>query len=115
DVHTVPSAVAMVGFVLEVGVGAAGFGVGAALVRGQREPLAGALAGAAVLAGVLVAWLARDRLALVGSYAQFGGGFGRVAFGSWPVVPGAVVRGTLMVVGLAIAVGRILLGARRSG
>src|SRR5689334_22848983 len=76
DVHTVPSAVAMVGFVLEVGVGAMGFGVGAGLVRSQREPLAGALAGAAVLAGILVAWLARDRLSMVGSYAQFVGGFG---------------------------------------
>jgi hypothetical protein len=115
DVRTVPSAVAMVGFVLEVGLGAVGFATGAALVRSQREPLAGAAAGAAVLAGILVAWMARDRLAVVGSYAQFSGGFGLVPFVSAPVLPGALLMGTLMLAGLGILVGRIVLGARRSG
>jgi hypothetical protein len=113
DVSQVPSAVALVGFVVEWLVGLAGFLAGAALVRSQRDLLAGGLAALGLAFAGAVAGLARDRLAVVGSYAQFRGGFGLVAIGEGPLLPGAVVMSTLLVGGVAFLLVRLQLGSRR--
>jgi hypothetical protein len=115
DVRSIPSAVALVGFVLEGLVGAAGFVAGAALVRAQREVLAGVLAGTvAALAGGLVL-LVRDRLSVVGSLAQYRGGFGLEPFGDGPVAVGGLTMGAILVIGLVYLFVRVTLGGRRAG
>lgn len=115
DVRAIPSAVALVGFVLEGLVGAAGFVAGAALVRAQREALAGVLAGAVFLLGGGLALLMRERLSVVGSFAQYRGGFGLRPFGDGPVVVGAVTMGVILAIGLAFLLVRLALGSRRVG
>jgi hypothetical protein len=113
DVSRIPSAIALVGFVLEWLFGVGGFIAAAALVRSQRDALAGFLAGFGVLLGGGVAALARDRLSVVGSYAQFHGGFGLAAFDEGPLLPGTIVMSTLLVGGVAFLLVRLQLGTRR--
>ena len=99
DVRRVPSAVALLGFLLEAGIGVLGFSIGAALARSQRDGAGLAVVGVcAVLSGAVV-FLWPDRLAVVGTYAQFHGGFGLQRYG-----------GLLMQGGLSMA-GFLLLGA----
>jgi hypothetical protein len=115
DVRSIPSAVALVGFVVEGLLGAAGFVAGAALVRAQRDALAGVLAGTvAALAGGLVL-LVRDRLSVVGSLAQYRGGFGLEPFSDGPVATGGLTMGAILVIGLAYLFVRLALGGRRAG
>ena len=113
DVRRVPSALALVGFVFEGALAFFGFGVTAGLVRAQREALAVTLLLGALVLGVLASFLASDRLALVGSFAQYRGNFGLVPFGQGPVLAGAVVMGSIVAIGLAFLLVRIYVGARR--
>lgn len=113
DVEQIPSALALVGFLLLGGVGALGFAVGASMVRGQRETLGGVLAGLSVLAAVGVAVVARERLGLVGTYAQFEGGFGLQPFGSGPLVKGTVAMGAILLAGVLFLIIRLRIGGRR--
>ena len=76
DTARVPSALALIGTLALVGVGAGGFLFGASLVRSQREQWAGAAVGVTISMALGVLPLARHRLAVVGSYAQFHGDFG---------------------------------------
>ena len=115
DVRRIPSAVALVGFLLEGAIGAGGYLLGAGLVRSQRDTVGGAVVGGAVLAALGVVILARERLSDVGSYAQYRGGFGLE-----PYSGGAVFRGTLLmtgvlVAGLAYLLVRLYFGGRRGG
>lgn len=114
DVRRIPSALAMVGFSLEIVVGALGFIAGAALVRGQRESLGTALAAAFALAAALVVPVAADRLARVGSYAQYQGGFGLTPYTAGPLFHGTLAMSAFLVIGLAILLGRLHLGSRRA-
>lgn len=115
DVRRVPSAIALVGFMLEVAVGAAGFVVGSNLVRSQREGAAVGLAALTVAAGVALAFLVVDRLAVVGSFAQYRGGFGLVPFGQSAVLHGAIAMGLALIAGLTILILRLYAGSRRGG
>jgi hypothetical protein len=113
DVRRVPSAVALIGFVLEGGMGAVGFAVGAALVRAQREAVAGTVAALSFVASGGVAFALKDRLALVGTYAQHEGGFGQIEYGAGPLLYGTMVMGALLLLGAGLLLGRLYLGARR--
>ena len=113
DARAIPSAVALVGFLVEMLVGAAGFAVGATLVRGQREALAGTLAGAVLLAGAISVVVVVDRLSLVGSFAQYQGRFGLVPYSSSPVMHGTIVMSVWILIGLAYLLLRLLLGGKR--
>jgi hypothetical protein len=109
----VPSAVVLVGCVLEVALGAAGFLFGAALVRTQRDQWAGAVIGASLAMAMGVLPLARTRLSVVGSYAQYHGDFGLSLYG------GALLQGTLwmtlwLALGLALLVYRLGPGSKRT-
>ncbi len=115
DVRRVPSAVALLGFVGEVALGAAGFGLGALLVRSQRETLAGSLVGLAVLLAASVVPLTRDCLSVVGSYAQYRGGFGLAPYGSGPILQGTLVMGSILLVGIGYLLLRLYFGTRRGG
>jgi len=112
DIRRIPSAVALLGFILEAGIGTLGFFVGAALVRSQRERVAAGLAGGFVLVGLVAPWPFRDRLGVVGTYAQFHGGFGLADYGSGPVFYGTVSMGLLLILGLVFLLVRLELAQR---
>lgn len=113
DVATIPSAVAMLGFVVELAVGAAGFVVGSTLVRMQRDGSTLIASIGALVLGVGVPLAVPDRLMVVGTYAQFEGGFGLQAFGGGPLLQGGVVMAVLLFGGLAYLLGRLQLHGRR--
>lgn len=98
DVRSVPSALALVGFALVGGVSALGFATGAALVRTQRDGVVAALALLALAGGGAVILLAKDRLALVGSYTQFERGFGLETYGSGALMLGTLLMSAILVV-----------------
>ncbi len=112
DVRKVPSAVAMVGFLLQLGLGAAGFAFGASQVRAQRDGAAFGGFLALLALAVAVPFAARTRLALVGSYAQFQGHFGLEPYGRGPLMQGAILMGAFLVGGLGALLLRLHLGGR---
>jgi hypothetical protein len=114
DTARVPSALVLLGCLLEVVVGAAGFWCGASLVRSQRDQWAGALVGVTLSMAIGVLPLARHRLSVVGSYAQFHGDFGHSPFGG-ALLQGAVGMSCWMLLGLGFVVYRLGLSAKRGG
>lgn len=115
DVRRVPSAFALVGFVAVGLLAAGGFALGAGLVRSQREVAAGALAAISLAIGLGSALAASDRLALVGSYAQYRGNFGLVPFADGPLLVGTLAMVGIVLTGLGFLLVRIWMGARRQG
>ncbi|MFW5921175.1 MAG: hypothetical protein ACOCUS_04990, partial [Polyangiales bacterium] len=73
----------------------------------------GAVTGLAVLAGLAVIAVARERLGVVGSYAQYEGGFGLEAYGSGALWQGTLVMTAVVLVGLGSLLVRLYLGGRR--
>ncbi|MDQ3036051.1 MAG: hypothetical protein M3Y87_26860 [Myxococcota bacterium] len=115
DVGRIPSAIALVGFVLEGLLAAGGFALGAGLVRTQRETVAGVLIAASLVFGIGAAIAASDRLAVVGSFAQYRGNFGLVSFTDGPLLLGAITMSGIIATGMAFLLVRIWMGARRAG
>lgn len=113
DVREIPSAIALVGFVVEALVGVLGFSLGSALLRSQREGLVGVAAAAALAFAVLVPVLFRDRLSRVGSYAQFHGGFGVVDFTAGPLFFGTILMTVAFLGAAGFLLGRLWIGERR--
>lgn len=107
DVQRVPSAIALVGFVLEIGIGALGFSVGAALLRSQREALAGGVIAVAVIAAGAVPALLRERLAVAGTFAQYEGQFGLTPLPDSPLFAGGIAMALLIVAGFTFLVARL--------
>ena len=114
DANRVPSAIALVGFGLQAGLGAAGFFLGAVLVRAQREAVAGGLIGVLVVGAGVVVGIYVDRLAQVGSYAQFHGQFGLEAYERGPLLTGGLVMAGLLLGGLAFLLVRLWMSGKRS-
>jgi hypothetical protein len=115
DVRRVPSAIALVGFVVLGLLAAGGFALGAGLVRAQREAWLSVLLAISALFGVGAVVAAADRLALVGSYAQYRGNFGLVSFFDAPIMIGSLAMSSIVAVGLAFLLVRIWIGGRRQG
>jgi hypothetical protein len=113
DSQRVPSALVMLACALEVGLGIGGFVLGAAFVRNQREPWAGAVVGVTASLGAAVIPLARQRLQVVGSYAQFHGDFGLRPFGG-SLQQGVVCMTLWTLLGLVLIAYRLGPGARRT-
>ncbi|MBX3248910.1 MAG: hypothetical protein KF901_17165 [Myxococcales bacterium] len=113
DVARIPSAAALVGFLALGGVTGLGFVVGASAVRSQREIVGGAVAGAAVLAGVGAAFVAKERLGLVGTFAQFQGAFGLRSFTEDIILHGTFLAWTVFLAGQVFTLLRLGFGARR--
>jgi hypothetical protein len=113
DTARVPSALVLLGALAEVVVGASGFLSGASLIRSQRDQWAGAAVGVTVSMALGVLPLARHRLAMVGSYAQFHGDFGLVKYGG-PLFHGTLLMSLWMLLGLSFLVYRLGLSAKRS-
>lgn len=115
DVRRVPSALALVGFVGEAALGAGSFAVGAALVRAQREGMGKALLFLALVGAVAVVVVARDRLAVVGTYAQYRGGFGLAHYGAGALLQGTVAMGLIMALGVTYLLVRLHMSGTRGG
>ncbi|MBW2464448.1 MAG: hypothetical protein JRH11_22555 [Deltaproteobacteria bacterium] len=113
DMRRIPSALAMVGFGVEVLVGVAGFAFAGLLIRGQRDGLAGGLLALSILAGMAAIPAAGDRLSSVGSFAQYKGGFGLVPYGSGSLMTGTLAMGAILALCLAILLGSLWVGSRR--
>jgi hypothetical protein len=113
DVSKIPSAVALVGFALEAGLGALGFLLGAALVRNQREIIALVLLGLLAAIAVAVVVLYAERLVQVGTFAQFHGQFGLKHFADGPLLTGTLAMIALSVLGLAFLLVRLWQAGRR--
>jgi len=113
DMRQIPSALAMIGFAIEVLIGAGGFVLGSVLIRGQRDTLAGGLAVLFVALSIAVVPAAGERLSQVGSFAQYNGGFGLTPYGSGSLMTGTLAMGTILVLGLGVLLGRLYLGSRR--
>lgn len=114
DIGKIPSAVALLGFVLQAGLGGLGYLVGALLVRNQREAIVGVLVGMLLIGGVAVVVVYVDRLAQVGSYAQFHGQFGLEAYQGGPLMTGGLAIGAILVTGLAFLLTRLWMSGRRN-
>ncbi len=112
DVDRIPSAVALVGFVIEAGLGALAFLFGALLVRNQREVVVGVIAGAIALAGVVVVFLYTDRLGQVGTHQQYHGHFGLEGYAEGPLLTGALALGGISLAGLAFLLARLWMTGR---
>lgn len=112
DVGRVPSALALIGFVLEALLGVVGFSLGASLVRNQRGSWA--LGTLAVTLGVALAvlFVFRDRLEVVGTYNQYRGGFGLSDYGG-ALLQGALGMGVLLLAGGAFLLYRVRSSAAR--
>ena len=112
DVLRIPSAVALVGFVGQAGLGALGFILGAVLVRNQRETIVAVLGGLVLVIGAAVVFLYRNRLAQVGTYAQFHGQFGLEAYEDGPLITGGLTMAALALVGLGFLLARLWMTGR---
>ncbi len=112
DVRHVPSALALIGFVLEGLLGVLGFSVGASLVRNQHAPWAAGVSALSAVAACAVVLICPDRLRVVGTYAQFRGGFGLAGYGG-ALLQGTLAMGILLLAGGAFLVYRIHTGAAR--
>ncbi|MCA9582101.1 MAG: hypothetical protein KC416_09940 [Myxococcales bacterium] len=107
DTKDIPSAVALLGVLLESALGAAAFVAGAHLIRRRLDYLPVVL-GTLVLLGV-AAFLAvkLPTLRVVGSFAQYHGQFGLRPFGAGPLLQGGLVLGTLLLAGLFLLLSRL--------
>ena len=113
DVQRIPSALALVGFILVVGVGMLGFVCAAALARAQRDAISGALLAVTVVAAAGVALLLRERLAVVGTHAQFTRGFGLTEFAAGPLRSSVLLMSSVLVLGLVGTAARVIWGRAR--
>lgn len=112
DVRRIPSAAALIGFVLEGGIGVLGFLLGAALARSQRTNLGYGMVGAALVAGGAIVAIWPDRLGVVGTFAQYRGDFGLHGY-EGPLLRGGVAMGALLAGGIAYLLIRIRISMRR--
>lgn len=113
DVSKIPSAIALIGFMLQAVLGALGFLLGAFLVRNQREVIVGVLLGILLVAAAGIVVFYADRLGQVGSHAQFHGQFGLEPFDSGPLLTGALVMGAFALFGLTFLLVRLWQSGRR--
>jgi hypothetical protein len=109
DVRRVPSAIALIGFAAELGIGLLGFGLSASCIRSARPAWSIALIGMSMFAAAGVVFLFPERLKLVGSIRQYRGGFGLVNYGG-PLMQSAIVMGILLVWGAIYLVVRVRRG-----
>ncbi|MDD9943692.1 MAG: hypothetical protein OXU20_21805 [Myxococcales bacterium] len=112
DVRRIPSALAMLGFVVEGAIGVGGFLLGAVLARGQRLAAGGIVIGICVVSAVMLCFLMPERLKVVGTYAQFRGSFGLSDY-SGAILRGGLAMACYLVLGTTFLLLRIRLGLRR--
>ena len=107
DVQKIPSALALLFFVLEACLGVLGYVLGASLARAQNMASGSAIAGGCLIASVAVVFAFPDRLSVVGTFAQYRGDFGLVSYQASTVLQGAVPMGALLLAGTAFLLIRL--------
>src|SRR5262245_15963577 len=112
DMRRIPSAVALVGFMAEAGIGVLGFLLGAGFARNQRNGLGFAVVGASAAAALAVVALWPDRLSVVGTFAQYRGDFGLRSYGG-TLMQAGLVMGALLTYAAAFLLVRIRIASRR--
>jgi hypothetical protein len=112
DMRRIPSAVALVGFMAEAGIGVLGFLLGAGFARNQRNGIGIAVVGASLIAALAVVALWPDRLSVVGTFAQYRGDFGLRSYGG-SLMQGTLVMGALLLYGAIFLLVRIRVASRR--
>ena len=100
NVQKIPSAVAILVFLFEAGTGFFGFTIGSILARGQQLAAGYILIAVSVLASVAVVVIFADRLAFVGTYAQYHGDFGLEPYRSSVALKGTVSMGAILTIGI---------------
>lgn len=114
DARSLPSALVLVGIVIECGVAVAGFASGAALARSQRTNVGVALVTLSFVGASAVALVWRDRLTVVGSYSQYRGDYGLEPVGG-ALLHGVLALGGFVCLGALYLVARIRHAQRRNG
>jgi hypothetical protein len=112
DVRKIPSAVALLGFLLEGCVGAAGFILGAALARRRQFVIGYWIIGACGALGLSVFGVFRNRLWRVGSYTQYHFGFALKSYASSAIFVGALLMSAVLAAATAYLVFRLRYGER---
>jgi hypothetical protein len=112
DVRRIPSAIALLGFTAEGGLGVLGFLLGAALARSQRTGLGYAAIGLSALLSLSVVVLWPERLLVVGTFAQYRGDFGLRGY-SGPLMQAGLAMGLLLAYGTTYLLVRIRIACRR--
>jgi hypothetical protein len=111
DVRRIPSAVALLGFVAQTGVGVAGFSMGSMFARTQRTTLGFAVALASAIAAIAVVILCRDRLAVVGTFAQYRGDFGLSSYGG-SLMQASLIMTSALIYGAVYLLVRIRIASK---
>ncbi|MGB0679896.1 MAG: hypothetical protein ACPGUV_09570 [Polyangiales bacterium] len=114
DVGRIPSALALLGFAAQAGLGSLGFVIGATTVRMQRESVGAVVALICLVLAVALVLLLRQRLAVVGTYSQYQTGLGLEAYGSGALWQGTIAMSVLLFSGLAYLLVRLYLSVRRT-
>jgi len=104
NVQKIPSAIAILVFFLEAGIGFFGFVIGSILARGQQLSAGYMLIAASVVASIAVVFIFADRLAVVGTFAQYHGDFGLEAYRSSVVMKGSLAMGAILIIGIVYLV-----------
>jgi hypothetical protein len=111
DVRRIPSAVALMGFVAQTALGVAGFSMGSMLARTQRTTLGFIVALTSAIAAISVVILCRDRLAVVGTFAQYRGDFGLSSYGG-PLMQASLIMTSALIYGAAYLLVRIRITSK---
>jgi hypothetical protein len=113
DVRRVPSALALLGFVAEAGLGVLGFMLGSAFARAQRMGAGYAIAAACAPLAFAVAFLWPERLRSVGTFAQYRGDFGLVPYGG-PLMQAGIAMSCVLAIGASFLLVRIRAARKRA-
>lgn len=112
DVRKIPSALALVGFLVEGSIGVGGFVVGAVLARRQLLVVGYWLMGLCALLALSVFAIFPNRVWRVGSFTQYHYGFALKSYLSSVVPIGTLLMSAIMVAATAYLIFRLRYGDR---
>lgn len=112
DTHTIPSAVALLFFLVEILAGSLGYFLAGLAVRNHQDPQAYGYCALGLVSAGFLFLVYQSRLAKVGSYAQFHGDFGLTDYMGTPLMNGSIAMGILLVAGLSMLLFQLYWAAR---
>ena len=115
DVRYIPSALALVGFIVVASLGVLSFWVGALMVRSARESSVVALSFVSLMLGIVCCIFARNRLSVVGTRIQFEGDLGLDPFWESTVSRGTFSLGLVLIIGFVFLCYRLYRSGQRGG
>jgi len=115
DSRNIPSAFALLCFLMEGLIGLGGFLLGAVWVRSQHEGWAFGAASFTALLALAVVFIGWSRLSQVGSYEQYHGQYGLQAYGGGTVFQGTLTMGLVLLLGTVYLLVRLFTTGRQAG